>query len=116
MPHRILRHRLSLLGVICAGLLLALAACGDDEGDGGETPAATTPEEESPAAEAPCEGGPGVEGTGETLKIGLLAPFTGSLSTFGPEYENSVNLAAKCINNAGGVNGGEVEIVTGDEA
>jgi ABC-type branched-subunit amino acid transport system substrate-binding protein len=56
-----------------------------------------------------------VEGTGEALKIGVLVPFTGALSTFGPEYENATRLAAKCINNAGGVNGGEVEIVTGDD-
>jgi ABC-type branched-subunit amino acid transport system substrate-binding protein len=48
------------------------------------------------------------------LKIGVLVPFTGALSTFGPEYENAARLAAKCINNAGGVNDAAVEIVTGD--
>jgi ABC-type branched-subunit amino acid transport system substrate-binding protein len=117
MPQWLMSHRWLLLGVLCAGLLFALAACGDDEGDGGEeSPAATSPAEESPdAGGAPCEGGPGVEGSGEPLKIGVLVPFTGALSSFGPEYENAANLAAKCINNAGGVNGGEVEIITGDD-
>jgi ABC-type branched-subunit amino acid transport system substrate-binding protein len=113
MPQWLISHRWLLLGVLFSGLLLLLAACGDDEGDG-ETPAATTEAaEESPLA--PCEGGPGVEGTGEALKIGVLVPYTGALSTFGPEYESSAKLAAKCINNAGGVNGGEVEIITGDD-
>jgi branched-chain amino acid transport system substrate-binding protein len=118
MPQWLLSRRWLLLGVLTAGLLFALAACGDDdEGNGVESPAATTPEEEeSPAAGAPCEDGPGVTGSGETLVIGVLVPFTGALSTFGPEYEDAANLAAKCLNNAGGVNGGEVEIVTGDTA
>jgi branched-chain amino acid transport system substrate-binding protein len=114
MPQWLFRHRwLGIMIAVCAGLLVAFAACGDDDEGDGETPAATTPGE-SPAAGAPCEGGPGVEGTGEPLTIGVLVPFTGALSTFGPDYEDATRLAAKCINNAGGVNGGEVEIVTGD--
>jgi hypothetical protein len=69
--------------VISAGLLVVFAACGgDDEGE--ESPAATTPA----ADETACEGGPGVTGDGEPLKIGLLVPYTGALATFGPEYEN----------------------------
>ena len=115
MPQWLIRHRwLGIFVAISAGMLVLFAACGDDdEGGGEESPAATT-EEASPAG-APCEGGPGVEGTGEPLKIGLLVPYTGALSTFGPDYESAADLAAKCINNAGGVNGGEVEIVTGDD-
>ncbi len=76
-----------------------------------------------PLVTAPCEGGPGVVSSGaagiraqagEALKIGVLVPSTGALSTFGPDYINAAELAAKCINNAGGVNGAAVEIVTGD--
>jgi ABC-type branched-subunit amino acid transport system substrate-binding protein len=46
--------------------------------------------------------------------LGVLVPFTGALSSFGPDYENAAKLAAKCLNNAGGVNGGPVKIVAGD--
>ena len=119
------RHRWMFLVVAGLTALLVLAACGDDDED--EVPAATEP----PAAtdvtvEAPCEGGPGVTNVGsggvsasrlqdgEDLKIGVLVPSTGALATFGPDYINAANLAAKCINNAGGVNGGSVVIVTGD--
>lgn len=99
-------------------LLAVAAACGDDDDDEEtsptETQAASATATQEPAAEAPCEDGPGVTGSGEPLKIGVLVPFTGALSNFGPEYEQAAKLAAKCINNAGGVNGGEVVIVTGD--
>lgn len=112
----LVRHRWLLLGVAALVALMALAvACEEEEEAPGETPAATTPAEtpEDGVTAKPCEGGPG-PGSGTPLKIGVLVPFTGALSTFGPEYENAARLAAKCINNAGGVNGGPVEIVTGD--
>ena len=48
------------------------------------------------------------------LKIGVLLPFTGDLSTFGPALLNGANLAAQHINSAGGVLGQPIEIVTGD--
>jgi branched-chain amino acid transport system substrate-binding protein len=51
---------------------------------------------------------------GGTLKIGLLMPFTGGLSGFGPEFEKAARLAANHINAAGGVLGQDGEIVTGD--
>ncbi len=105
-----------LVGALAALVALAVA-CGDDD-DGGDgptdTPADTTDATETAAPAAVCEDGPGVTGSGEALKIGVLVPFTGALSTFGPEYENAARLAAKCINDAGGVNDGAVEIVTGD--
>jgi ABC-type branched-subunit amino acid transport system substrate-binding protein len=105
-----------LVGALIA-LLAVVVACGDDD-DGGESPTGTTEPTgdgtETAAPAAVCEDGPGVTGTGDALKIGVLVPFTGALSTFGPEYENAARLAAKCINNAGGVNDAAVEIVTGD--
>ncbi len=48
------------------------------------------------------------------LRIGVLVPQTGALSTFGPDYINAANLAAQEINAVGGVNGAQVLIVTGD--
>ncbi len=78
--------------------LFVFGACGDDEEDGDETPAGETP-------------GASTEGP---LKIGVLVAFTGDLSDFGPAHENAARLAAKEINEAGGVLGQDIEIVTGD--
>lgn len=125
------RHRILILVVAGLAALFVLAACGGDDDDGEATPtggpqATGEPQATDMPSEPPCEGGEGVSGLGsgsgvsaslqdgEDLKIGVLVPSTGALSTFGPDYINAANLAAKCINNAGGVNGGQVVIVTGD--
>ncbi len=111
MPHWLSRYRWLWVAAVVLVAILAFVACGGDGEEGGETPAVG----ETPVVGKPCEGGPG-PGSGAALKIGVLVPFTGALATFGPEYENAVRLAAKCINNVGGVNGGPVEISTGDTA
>ena len=53
-------------------------------------------------------------GLTEPLKIGVLFPFTGDLSEFGPAFLNGANLAKKHINEAGGVNGQPIQIITAD--
>ena len=50
------------------------------------------------------------------LIVGHLNTVTGSLSYFGPEQNNSVELAALHVNQAGGVLGVQMIIVTGDTA
>ena len=50
------------------------------------------------------------------LIVGHLNTVTGSLSNFGPEQNNSVELAAHHVNQAGGVLGVQMIIVTGDTA
>lgn len=90
-----------LLTLIAAAAVVAAACGGEEEEEGGETP------EASPrATQAPEETG--------ALKIGVLVPFTGDLSDFGPAFFNAAKLAAKEINAAGGVNGQPVELVQGD--
>ena len=103
------RHRFVLLLAVFALLLPLLAACGDDDDDddnggaGGQT-------------EATATSGDGGGGDGEALKIGVLLPFTGDLSDFGAAMEQAAQLAADEINEAGGVNGQPLELVTGDTA
>jgi ABC-type branched-subunit amino acid transport system substrate-binding protein len=76
---------------LVAALAMMALACGDDEDkDEKETP------------------------TGDTLKIGLLLDFTGDLAEFGPNMENGAKLAAKDINDAGGVNGQDIELKRAD--
>ena len=54
--------------------------------------------------------------SGDALKIGYLADYSGQLAEFGPAIETGVRLAVTQINAAGGVNGQDVEVVTGDTA
>ena len=84
----------AVLGV--AGLVLT--ACG-----GSSDTASTTPP--SPGSDSAAA----AKGDG-TLKIGTLLPQTGSLAFLGPPEFAGVDLAIKDINDAGGVNGKQVEV------
>jgi ABC-type branched-subunit amino acid transport system substrate-binding protein len=66
-------------------------------------------DDEGPAAAAFGSG----DGTGP-LKIGTLLPLTGNLAFLGPPEVAAVQLAVNEINEAGGVLGAPVEVVTGD--
>lgn len=50
----------------------------------------------------------------ETVTLGVLQPFTGEVGWVGESSEVAVNIAVDEINEAGGMNGSEVEIVTED--
>ncbi|GGF58428.1 amino acid ABC transporter substrate-binding protein [Azorhizobium oxalatiphilum] len=50
-----------------------------------------------------------------TLKIGLLAPLTGTGGPYGKEEEQGAKAAAELINAAGGVLGRKIEIVVADD-
>jgi branched-chain amino acid transport system substrate-binding protein len=54
--------------------------------------------------------------TTETIKIGLQAPLTGDFAAEGQWAKQSVEIAAKLINEKGGVLGKNVEIVVVDDA
>jgi ABC-type branched-subunit amino acid transport system substrate-binding protein len=53
-------------------------------------------------------------GGGNTFTFGLLQPFTGEVSWVGESSEIAVEIAVDEINEAGGVNGNDVEMVTED--
>jgi branched-chain amino acid transport system substrate-binding protein len=89
----------AVLGV--AGLVLT--ACGGDDD------AATTDKPSASGSSAAA----GAKGDG-TLKIGTLLPQTGSLAFLGPPEFAGVDLAIKDINDAGGVNGKQVEVTNSD--
>jgi ABC-type branched-subunit amino acid transport system substrate-binding protein len=90
----------AVLGV--AGLVLT--ACGGDDGD--DTTA--EPKDDTSSSAAPAAKGDG------TLKIGTLLPQTGSLAFLGPPEFAGVDLAIQDINDAGGVNGTQVEKTDSD--
>jgi branched-chain amino acid transport system substrate-binding protein len=65
---------------------------------------------------AACGGGDDVEISTDPLKLGYLLPETGQLAFLGPPMISGVQLALQEINEAGGVLGNPVELLSGDEA
>ncbi len=64
---------------------------------------------------AACGGGAGGGAAGGTIKIGLLAPLTGQVPTFGVSTREGVELAVKEWNDKGGILGGKkIELIVGD--
>ncbi|HUT71626.1 MAG TPA: ABC transporter substrate-binding protein [Desulfatiglandales bacterium] len=49
------------------------------------------------------------------IRIGVAAPYTGNLASYGDNIKSGVNLMLKEINDAGGINGQKVELVWGDD-
>lgn len=93
----------AVLGV--AGVVLT--ACG------GSSDTTGAEASDSPSANASSSAPAAAKGDG-TLKIGTLLPQTGSLAFLGPPEFAGVDLAIKDINDAGGVNGNQVEKVDSD--
>ncbi len=60
---------------------------------------------------AGCAGG----GGSKTLKIGVIAPMTGDVKTFGESTRNGVQMAVEEWNANGGLLGKQIEIVLGDD-
>lgn len=60
-------------------------------------------------------GGGGDVGDGDTYKIGMVTPLTGSVSVYGIAVKNAAVMAMEEINAAGGINGKMVEFVIMDD-
>lgn len=57
----------------------------------------------------------GRAGAADTIKIGLMAPITGSWASEGQEMKKNVELLAAELNAKGGVNGKKIEVVVEDD-
>ncbi len=95
-----------LVGALVA-LVTVAVACGDDDDDDGDASPTDTAAATTAAPDETLD-------PGAPLKIGALLSFTGALSDFGEPIFNGVELAVDEINEAGGVNGQDVELVRGD--
>ena len=62
---------------------------------------------------AACSGGKKAEAG--TLKVGVLAPLTGSVAEYGNAVNNGIVQFVEELNAKGGVNGKQIELVTCDE-
>ena len=103
---------------LAAVMALSLTACGgsgsssDSAADSSSTEAPADAEEESGEAgeaedTAENEGGEATDGA--AFKIGAIGPETGSAAQYGMAVRNGAELAVKEINEAGGINGYQVE-------
>lgn len=61
-------------------------------------------------------GGSGGESEEGPIKLGMLAPFSGSEAAFGDYMQNGAELAIQEINDDGGIDGRELELVVEDDA
>lgn len=106
---------------LLAALLLVLAACGgdgtEDTGDTAgpdTTSAATTAPETTPTTTADTTSDTSAP-AGEGIVMGILAPFSGELGTFGEIVANGYQTAAQTINDTGLLQCGPIEFLTADD-
>lgn len=64
---------------------------------------------------AGCAAKDGGANAGGTIQIGLSAPISGTQAQYGEAFKNGAELAAKQINEAGGIDGKQVKIVIEDD-
>ncbi len=112
------KSRVRRVGALIVGLSLVAAACGGDDDDApveDSTPDATEESSAEPSAEPSADVTEDASGAADgVLRIGGLLPETGNLAFLGPPEIAGVNLAVQEINEAGGVNGADVEYLPGD--
>ena len=91
--------------LVAAGVVTAagvLTACG-----GSSSTAASTSTAASAAGSTAA--------SGDTIKVGVIGPLTGDVSVYGQAVVNGATLYLKQVNEKGGVNGKQLEIITMDE-
>lgn len=87
---------LALLLALC--MVFALAACGSESDPGPE-----------------ASGGGSGESTGDTIKIGMIGPQTGSNAAYGVSMLEGLQMTVDQINEAGGILGKQVELIPMDD-
>lgn len=104
------RRRITTLGLLATFALLA-AACGGQQPAETTQAATTTPTTAGQTTTAPPATEPA---STEPIKIGLLTDLTKTFTPWAVNVRDGMLLAAKEINDAGGVGGRQIEIVVQD--
>jgi branched-chain amino acid transport system substrate-binding protein len=99
--------------LVCAMVLSACGAPAETAAPATEAPATEAPAIEAPATEAPATEAPTEPASTEPIKIGMLTDLTG-FTPWAVQVRDGMALAAQEINEAGGVDGRMIEIVTQD--
>lgn len=104
----------ALAVLMSAILMLSLAACG------GGTSSTAAEKGKSEGSQAVSGSGTSETGgepaaSGEVIKVGYFGPLTGPVSTSGQYAEKGVRLKVKQINDNGGINGKQLELISYDD-
>ena len=113
MKHGTLTRAFAVMGIASLALTACSSNSGDDTAESGETTAAESAEIVSTDCE-PAQATAGAVPVTTPLKIGTLLPETGTLAFLGPPEVAGVQVAIDEVNEAGGVLGQPVELITGD--
>lgn len=98
-----------VLGLTLAAVMAAsLTACGGSDGGSDPTAAASANSE----ANVEADGG---SAEGEAWKIGAIGPLTGGTAIYGQAVVNGAELAVQEINEAGGINGYQIDYKSADD-
>lgn len=100
---------------LALAMLFSLAACGGQSTSRTEEPA-SEPAEEAPAEEAPADAAEAPAASGDTIKIGMYTPMTGTNAGSGLAGMYGAQLAIDEVNAAGGINGSQLELISYDDA
>ena len=106
---------LALAGVL-AGILAGCtgsASSGTESVSGGTTPSTNGTTSSSMPGRS-LASGEGVDATGNTIKIGVVGSLTGDQKPWGEDSIRGAEMALKEFNDAGGLDGKKVEMLTGD--
>ncbi len=96
------------LAAALAAVMLTVSATGCAQNGGTASAAASGAAASTTAASTAAA-------TGETIKIGGLAPLTGSVSVYGIATNNGAKLAVDAANKAGGILGKQIQYIPYDE-
>ena len=91
----------------------AFAGCGSSGSS--SAPAASSAPDAGSSAPAASSEAPAAAPSGDSIKIGVLAPLTGEVSDYGIATSNGIKMAFEEINANGGILGQQVELVLMDE-
>jgi len=91
------RSKLSILSLLLIIFTLILGACSSSSESSGGTSSSSSGSD------------------GDVVKIGVLAPTTGPNAAEGKDMVNGAEMAAKHLNDAGGINGKKIELVVQDD-
>jgi branched-chain amino acid transport system substrate-binding protein len=97
-----------IVGVaLAAALLLAACSSSSSGGSGGDSSSA--------GGGATTSGSSGGKATGSTVKVGFIAPLSGSLAFIGDGYLPVFQASINAINAQGGVDGHPLQVVSNDD-
>ncbi len=112
MKHGTLSRAFAVMGIAS----LALTACSSDSGKDAAGSGESTNAESAEIVNTDCEPAQATAGSVPVttpLKIGTLLPETGTLAFLGPPEVAGVQVAIDEVNEAGGVLGQPVQLITG---